>query len=163
MILFFKIIKIFDNLKPIDSITILIAFISLYIAYRQYKNERYKFKIDLFDRRHKVYLLLGEILSELIQGNNKTDPNNIKISIQMGKCERISKFLFPSNIQDEITKIIFEGDRLICLRSKLKTLSDKKSDEFIELSIEKNEVLEFLSNKFMKLEEIFCPIMNLEL
>jgi hypothetical protein len=157
--------------KPIDSFTIAIAFLTIVIAvataitaYRQYMNDSYKIKIDLFDRRHKVYILLGKILAQLIQGLPSDDPKGFDLASQIGKCERMSKFLFPLNIQDEISEICENGMKLMELYRKLKPIHKGGLGigyERDQLADEKSILFKLINDKFMNLENIFASEMNL--
>ena len=159
--------------KPIDSFTIAIAFLTIVIAaataitaHRQYKNDSYKIKIDLFDRRHEVYILLGKILAQLIEGLPSDDPKGFNLASQIGKCERMSKFLFPWYIQNEISEICSKCSKLMDLRDELnkykfKNLTAEDHFKFNELRDEKNKIYTFVSDKFKNLENIFASEMNL--
>ena len=157
--------------KPIDSFTIAIAFLTIVIAaataitaYRQYMNDSYKIKIDLFDRRHEVYILLGKILAQLIQGLPSDDPKGFNLASQIGKCERMSKFLFPLNIQDEISEICNNASKLIKLNSQLKSLylgGLPSGAERDKVAYQKTITFKFINDKFKNLENIFASEMNL--
>jgi hypothetical protein len=155
--------------KPIDSFTIAIAFLTIVIAaataitaYRQYKNDSYKIKIDLFDRRHEVYILLGKILAQLIEGLPSDDPKGFNLASQIGKCERMSKFLFPRYIQNEISEICENGMKLMELDRKLKPIGGLGIGyERDQLADEKSILFKLIDDKFMNLENIFASEMNL--
>ncbi|MBN4084765.1 hypothetical protein JYT89_00320 [Flavobacteriaceae bacterium AH-315-B10] len=150
--------------NTIEYLGILIAVLALYIAYRQYKNDRYRINIDLFDRRHEVYILLGNILGTLIQGLPKDDSKGFNLASEIGRCERLSKFLFPSNVQSEISEICKKGMRLMELYRRLKTIDQggiPRGEERNKLSDEKSKIFTFMGDKLMNLESIFESQMNL--
>jgi hypothetical protein len=49
---------------PAAFVTLVIGLIAAGIAFRQYRIARAKFKLDLFDRRHAVFLLVLHRLSK---------------------------------------------------------------------------------------------------
>jgi len=153
-----------ENFNTTDFLGVVIALLALFIAYRQYKNDKYRINIDLFDRRYEIYILMGNFLRELIQGLPHDDPRGFKIASEIGRCVRLSKFLFPSNVQDEISEICDKSMRLMELYRRLKHPEQggiQIGEERNKIANEKSEVFQFLSSKFMKLETIFESQMNL--
>jgi hypothetical protein len=148
-----------QNCKYDFFLGVVTALLALFIAYRQYKNDKYRINIDLFDRRYEVYFSLGEILGTLlIHGLPHDDPDGFKIASEIGRCDRISKFLFPSNVQNEIKNICDESMRMMELYRKLKP-SEKgglsRGKERDEIAVEKRKVSKFLRSKLMNLESTF--------
>jgi hypothetical protein len=152
--------------KPIDYfsfvmglLAIIIAFATVIIALRQYQNDRYKIKIDLFDRRLEVYLLLGKIIAQLIHGLPSDDPNGWHLIGEISRCERMSKFLFPMNLQNEISDILSKGIKLLTIRDEL--IISSKDIERDARKKEKSRIILFLSDKLNNLENMFDSEMNL--
>jgi hypothetical protein len=55
-----------DQIDFLKIISILIAFITIVIAYNQYKINKYKIKYDLYERRFKAFELCHELLDRII-------------------------------------------------------------------------------------------------
>ncbi|MGF6265457.1 hypothetical protein OKW34_000234 [Paraburkholderia youngii] len=50
---------------PSAVVTLVIGSIAAYVAYRQYRVNHAKFKLDLFEKRHEIYLYTVEFLTRL--------------------------------------------------------------------------------------------------
>ena len=143
-------------------ITPLIAIIALFIAYMQYRNARYKVKMDLFDRRYEVYLLLAEIIISSIQGLDHDDPQGFKLAEKIRFCGRKSKFLFNKKITEDIQCILDKAERLGEIYRKLKSKDDLESQsERAKLSSEKRTIIQFFDNRLKNLEDMFKQQMKL--
>lgn len=56
-----------------SCLTPLIAIITAYIAYQQYNTNRQKLKLDLYDKRFKVFLGLQSLLIHILQTADVSD------------------------------------------------------------------------------------------
>ena len=67
----------------IGIITVLISIITVLILYQQMKTNRYKYKLDLYDKRFKVYNALREFLGKILtQGiENISNGDLVKFNI----------------------------------------------------------------------------------
>ncbi|MBA3648126.1 MAG: hypothetical protein H0W62_06180 [Chitinophagales bacterium] len=80
---------------------IAIAIFAGRIAYQQYQVQRYKVKLDLFERRMKIYENIRSVLINVFHyaSLEKADMNNFHM------CVRHSKFLFDKPTRDYIFEI----------------------------------------------------------
>ena len=83
-------------------LTPIIAVLAIIIAYRQYKIQKYRVRIDLFDRRLKIYNAIMDFMSHVRQ---KGDASNDQI---FNLIERTidSRFLFKGEIKNHIESLI---------------------------------------------------------
>jgi hypothetical protein len=83
------------------SLTLLVAFFAAYIAVRQWKTNAGRVKLDLFDRRFRVFTQVREILSVVLRdGDVKLD------NFQRFRSETFeAQLLFRSEIMEYINEI----------------------------------------------------------
>lgn len=121
---------------PVFGASIIIGSIAAYIAYQQYRVSHGKFMLDLFEKRHAIYLTTGDFLSRLM------------VSVEMA----------PHDIpifrgQTAAAAFLFEPDIAVFLQE----VADKAS-----LSREQSEEVEtWAKEQFKTLAERFMPYMNL--
>jgi hypothetical protein len=142
------------------SLQAVIGLTTLYIAYQQMENSRYKNKMDLFEKRFDVYLRLGRALSLTIQGNK----NLIGIEF-INECEqirRISKLLFKDEISKEVDEIISKIQEQLIRYQDYENLNFLSEDERLKLGSSHAESLAYFDAKIKKLEEIFSSQLKLE-
>ena len=79
-------------------ITIVIAITMVYIAIQQLLIARYRVRMDLYDKRIKVYNSVMEFLGRILGRGNATDDNLFDLINQTKE----SRFLFEGEIGDQI-------------------------------------------------------------
>lgn len=145
-----------------DLLTILIAIITILILYQQWKTNHYKYKLDLYDKRFKVYNALRKFLGLLLQKGieNVTQEEIREYNINIKE----SLFLFDKDIQDYLELI---NKKTIDFQHIHQTLVSSKTS--VEGEKQALEIYESLSNwflaqldesrnkflKYLKIEKIF--------
>ncbi|MFH1320716.1 MAG: hypothetical protein ABII90_08695 [Bacteroidota bacterium] len=140
----------------------IIAVAAVFIAYMQYRANRYKIKADLFDRRYAFSEKYRGILLQCIIGINKD--SRFEIARELGECERLSKFLFDDNFHEDIKKttgkvktisqahIRLQGDSSLPIGNERNQWADKKHELISEIELEL-ETLENSFSNFMQLNK----------
>ena len=75
-----------------------IAFFAVYIGWRQFQTARTKLRLDLFEKRHAVYLQLARCLEEVVRFGDA----NSQLQQKFLSGTRDALFLFDSEISDFI-------------------------------------------------------------
>lgn len=146
-----------NSIQLIGTIfSVLTALIAIYIAYRQYANDTYRIKIDLFEKRFSLYSQLHEVLIKC-QAGPIDDHDGYQIGYSMNDCNRLSKFLFEKELQDEIEKLRQDVLEVLSLYRKLN--GDNKLPDMDsrrpDLASEKYDLTRKLSNAQDGLVELF--------
>lgn len=81
-------------------LTPIIAIFAVVIGWSQYEASRYKIRLDLFDRRYKLYYA-AETLKSLMEGNGTVTHKECR---EMQESIRPSKFL----VDEELTKLLWK-------------------------------------------------------
>src|SRR5689334_7588384 len=88
-----------DWISPL--LTTLIAAFVAYVAWQQYKTAKTKLKLDLFDRRYKVWQTLQDFLGTIIRDADMNDDALRKFVVGTGDAE----FLFKDEVPDYLHEV----------------------------------------------------------
>lgn len=83
-------------------LTPLIAILAIYIAFKQYRIQRYKLRFDLYDRRFKIFERIKEFISK-IGPKNRMESKEIGI-FYTSIIEY--RFLFDQDVNDFIDELV---------------------------------------------------------
>ena len=83
-----------------QSIMTVVAVLTLCLLRGQFKNERYRLKLDLWDRRYEVY----HALMELLAASTGTPPSREDIAKFSARTAQ-KQFLFKDDVLDYIEKV----------------------------------------------------------
>jgi hypothetical protein len=129
-----------DN-RPANIIGIVVSISLAYIAYQNYginkantRIQKDKLRLDLFDRRYKVFQALKELLSSFITTANFTHQELYKFANESSDAE----FLFGIDIKNYVDEIFEKGIHLIYLKKCLEDNigeREKTINEIYELEI----------------------------
>lgn len=148
-----------------EYLTVLIALLALYIAYRQFCNDKYQTRIDLYEKRRAVYLSIGEILARCITSiHTKEDPFGFKLAWEVGRTQRESKFLFNRKLTEQIEEILNKVSRMSEITRQLNPIEgdgEPIGEKRNQLAEEKRELMLFFSNTLKNLESMFIDQMGL--
>lgn len=140
---------------------LLIGFVAGYVAYRQWRTSNHRLKLDLFDRRLKVYAAAKKLIDNTIVKFEISDEDLRAFNRDLSEAE----FLFPLAISQYIRSIanistdlrsntkatqtaIAKGDRDTANR-----LSQKELELVEQISVEDNMLLIML-REYMSFESI---------
>ena len=135
-----------------------IAVLLAYIAYQNYKinfaNSRVqkdKLRLDLFDRRHRIFRASQELFATVVREGALTQKALFKFSADSSDSE----FLFGEEIKDYISEIYKRGVKLIYINERLNDRSLKVGDERSKLAHENSELLKWFGDQFEVSREKF--------
>ncbi len=117
------------------ALTPVIAIITVYIAYQQYQTNRYKLRLDLYDKRFKVFLGLREFLSNIIQN---ADVSNEAI-FQFNLATSESVFLFDKEVSNYLQNIKEAAINIRKQNSRLHSSNLPMGEERAKLAQENGE------------------------
>ena len=95
---------------PAVFVTLVIGGIAARITYQQYKVAEAKLKLDLFERRYKIFLETWKILSEVVQKG--TRETNYGLRTPFNNFMPETKFLFGADIADYVSQLTSKWTRL---------------------------------------------------
>lgn len=95
--------------------TYILGFLTVFIAYQQYKANKYRIKIDLYERRLRVYNVTREILHSALS-SSKIKQEQFKA---FEDCIAESRFIFKPDVHSHLN----------ALSTRLHSFQDTQSDE----------------------------------
>jgi len=139
----------------VDPITTLIVGLAVvFIAWRQWQVARNKLRLDLFDRRYKVYDATKKFLAAILRDATFTDSQLFEFYAGTSDTE----FLFSSDVVDYLAQI---RKRALDMRLHQKTyepmpVGDERSRH---VQAEHDELL-WLTNQLTAMTKIFTPYLG---
>jgi hypothetical protein len=136
----------------------LVALLAIWIAYRQYKTQRYQVRLDLFERRMKIIEDVRMILTDIDKHySGDGEKNNLEL---FRAAYRHSKYLFSSDIQQYLKTIDNRVGELEGIELKLKATTINPTDEN-NLKKSKEEAIVWLRSQRVDHESRFAEFMTL--
>ena len=137
-------------------LTPLVAVLAIWIAFRQYRTQRYQVRLDLFERRLKIIENVRETLTEI---DKHYSGDGEKINLELFRAAyRHSKYLFSSDIQQYLKTIDSKIGELEGIENEL-----KKNDMAVkqELDQKKEVAIVWLREQRIEHENKFSKFMTL--
>jgi hypothetical protein len=135
------------------AVTLLIAGIATYIAYQQWRTNTQKLKLDLFDRRYRIFEEVGRLLGIVFPSG----------SVELSDIEAFStrtvgaKFLFGAEIARYLLEISDYARDVEILNFQMR---DPLGAERIKNIEEKRKAMEWLKAQFDGSAEKFKPYLD---
>ena len=139
-------------------LTPVIAITTALIAYRQYKIQRYRVRLDLYDRRMKIYEALMHFLSIVRQKGDAPIDEIYTLTRDTSQA----KFLFKGEIEKHIGSIF---KRAVELESVNEQLSDQYmpvGPERTALAKQMTEHFKWLRDQYDKTDSLFIKYLKLD-
>lgn len=141
-----KLIELFTAaLSPIIAIAVTL------IAYRQFKIENDKLKLDLYEKRFKVYQAIIELLSIIFSKDDISLEEIVQFSIKTNE----SRFLFEREIPDHIETIRIKAIGLRQLEYKIKQKTNFETSEMQKKVEESNNLKDWFHDQFKTTNNLF--------
>jgi len=135
-------------------LTIINALFITFVVFMQYKLSKDKFRLELFDRRYKVYKATQIFLSKILR-NAKIEFGDL-FEFRAGTQD--SNFLFEDDIPEYLKKIDKKALDLIEKQEFLKGIP--KGEERSNICREKTNLLDWLVKKLPELKNRFAPYLK---
>ena len=152
-----------ENIKFIVQIissvgTLFIASVVVYITYQQHKTNRDKLRLDLFEKRYKVFRTLMEFLAFIFTFGN-ADPKKI-MTFKADTNDSI--FLFEEEISSYIEKVYDKAWEIHSANFKLEhhKIREETQEQTDATFKNREEVWQWFSNELKKAPEIFKPYLK---
>jgi len=149
------IMNIETGFKIIESFLVpCIAFIALYIAYQQYLTNKLKLRLDLYEKRFKIFECLMKLLANIFQNANVSNENLNKFYANTNESE----FIFDQDISKYIDEIRNKALRLQFLHKRIETLP--VGTERNKLVEEDSELINWFVDQFNVSRELFFKYLS---
>jgi hypothetical protein len=104
----------------------LIAIVVAYIAYQQWHTNALKSKLDLFDRRFRVFLEVRKVLSSVVPEGRATKEDFLKF--RTGVAE--SYFIFGPEIEKYLDEIYLHGNKLATADYRYRLPKEERAEDY---------------------------------
>lgn len=127
-------------------LTPLIAFITVYIAYQQWLVNRQKLRLELYDRRLRIYEEIKKIISIITRDAKPTTDDLLKFRISVSEAD----FLFDSDIPEYIDEIYKRGLNLWRCHEEYRDITMPETENYDHKKVvsEMTEELEWLVHQY---------------
>lgn len=142
-------------------LTPLIALIALWIAYQQMKSNRDKVRLDLFEKRMKIFLIVRESLGTILADGSSKNINwkDFHFAIEQ------SKFILSEELQEFLTEIETKTRQIRAQEVLLFGVNDRGGVPIGErrnkICEENSELLKWLTDQFEPLQNRFAKFMKM--
>ena len=112
---------------PAAFVTLVIGGIAARITFQQYKVAEAKLKLDLFERRYKIFLETWKILSAVV--GTGTRETNYGLGTPFNNFIPEAKFLFGADIADYVNQLASKWTRLHAIErmDQMSTYAEERS------------------------------------
>jgi hypothetical protein len=140
-----ELIEIFSGL-----LTPTIAIIAVYIAYQQLKTNRDRVRLNLYDKRFKVFRGLMDLLAHIMREGNVTDEALYKFNADTNEA----RFIFDKEIPDYLQTIY---EKAVDIQTKNSELHEPNPQEEkrAQLAREVAEIKKWMYRQFKVSREMF--------
>lgn len=138
------------------ALTPIIAIIVAYIAWRQHKTDKDKLRLDLYEKRFKVYQSTIELLAIILK---KADVSLEEVS-QFAFKTNESKFLFENEIPDYIENLRKNAIKLHYLERRFRENTSIDEDEKGRIANESNDLEEWFGDQFKATNDLFTKYLS---
>jgi hypothetical protein len=138
-------------------LAIVLGAFGAYIAWKQWKTSHLKLKLDLFDRRMRVYLAALESFKAI----NDTGGVSNEIYFNMVQAIGEAEFLFPQPIVTYLRNLLDATRQHRTLGRRIERAMQIEDQEKVSnLDIEQNELEISIEKKMASITENFRPYMD---
>jgi hypothetical protein len=137
-------------------LTPVIAAIALYIAFQQYKTAHDKLRLDLYERRFRVYRGLMDLLAVIARDEpvSQEDLDNFYRETDQ------KRFLFKNELREYLTLVREKAVRLRQLKRNLDPTVSLPDDRRTRAIDEETELLGWFDKEFEEVETRFEPYLG---
>ena len=141
-------------------LTPVIAIVATYIAWQQWKTNRQKLAMDLYDRRLRIYQEVRKILSSVFRDANISMQALLEFYSSVSEVH----FLFGPEISEYIDEIYKHGTNLGRYKDEYRDHTQPSSEGYDHKKVveEMNKELQWLVYQFEPAKELFRKYLRLE-
>ncbi|MBI5021999.1 MAG: hypothetical protein HZB59_11240 [Ignavibacteriales bacterium] len=139
-------------------LTPIIALIALWIAYRQFKIQEYRVRLDLYDRRLKIYEAIMKFLSGISQKGDSTWDEVLEFL----RDTKEAKFLFKGEMKAHLDSIYNRAIKLQSVQEELKNKSLPIGPEREAFAKQMSEHYKWLKSQYKTTDELFLKYIRLD-
>ena len=134
--------------------TLIVGLVAAFIAYQQYSIAHTKLKLDLFDRRYRIYEAARKFLALILQRATFDDKDLFEYYAGISDA----KFLFPKEVTDYLKLISTRAVQMRTYARKYEHLP--VGNERSALVDKESEELVWIGRQIIEFSSVFAPYMS---
>jgi len=134
----------------------LVAVIAATILYWQFRLEKRRFRMDLYDKRYPVYSATMQFLSSIAQDATVSQEELFKFL----RNSKDKDLLFGNDVQEYLEKLYKKGVRLNYLKKKLE--HEPVGEKRTKLVEEESDLVEWFINQFEESKTLFGVYLKID-
>jgi hypothetical protein len=131
--------------------TPVIALITTYIAVQQYRTNKLKVRLDLFEKRYAIYQGVKDFIRSAVREGNVSDEAFCKLDDET----QDAFFLFNERVEEYVDELRSNGARLHYLRDQLNDQTIEIGEERNRLSAESAELSIWFGRQYLQSKQVF--------
>jgi len=143
--------ELLDCISKVSSalLTPVLAVVGTFVVVNQYRLQRWRWKLDLYDKRYPVFISTMEYISSIVQNHNVTNDLLFKFL----RDSKDKEFLFGEDIKKHLENLYKKGLDLQLVEIELKPepVGDKRS----QMVKQSSEIAKWFSNQFEVTKRLF--------
>jgi hypothetical protein len=140
-------------------LTPVIALVTTYIAIQQYRTSRFKFKLELFEKRYAIYQGVKNFILSAVREANLSNDDFFKLNEET----QDAFFLFDGRVDKYIDELRSKGSRLRYLNGRLSDQSLPIGEERSKLAEEDAELNTWFGSQLLKSKQVFKKYLRVSL
>lgn len=144
------------NLLNLNALSVVTALIALYIAFQQWKTNRDKVKLDLYDRRYKIYDETRRFIASAVRNGDLTNDDFSKFYSVLPEA----RFLFQEDVYCYMQELINKGASLHA--NSMIASGNSQSPNFERAVDVSGDIVNWYSQQHDRLQAIFKPYLSFE-
>ena len=138
------------------ALTPLIALLAVWIAYQQYRVNRKKLQLDLYEKRYGVYRALRELLSVCLQNYNVSNAELFKFLAGTNESE----FLFKDEVSKYLLEVYRKANELHSSAFQLEGNALPVGPEREKVVVQQRAVFDWLEKQLDVAKKMFAPYLD---
>lgn len=140
-------------------LTPVIAIVTTYIAIQQYRTNRLKLKLELFERRYSVYQSVKDFIRFAVREGNISNEALNKLNDET----QDAFFLFGKQVDEYISELRLKGVRLMYVNGQLANTNLKVGDARSELAEEDAVLCTWFGQQLRQSKQVFKKDLGMSL
>ena len=132
-----------------------IAILGIYIAYQQWRTNKNRLKLELFEKRYEIFMSIKKFIANVLS-SGIVEPG---ADIQFLRDTKSAGFLFDENIANLTTEMYKMANKLHSLEKTEKThIGDK-----LEINLDKqDEIKDWFQQQLNDIDKVFMKFLKIE-
>jgi hypothetical protein len=140
-------------------LTPVIAVVTTYIALQQYRTNRFKFKLEMFEKRNAVYQGVKDFIHSAVRKTNLSTDDFIKLD----EATQDAFFLFDEPVDKYINELRWKASKLNFMNEKIAEQILHPYEELSQVEAERDGICVWFGKQHSESKEVFKKYLRVSL